>query len=284
LTPPETFAFRKRESAPDSPGWSVRVVTNKYPALALEGVAGINQTGLYLHSDGIGIHEVVIETPEHDMPFAQLPTASVAQVFAAVAKRFRAIRQDPRIVCAQYFKNHGAAAGASLPHPHSQIVGMPVISKMIVEELAGAEIRFEEKGECIYCSIIDAERAEGVRLVADANSFIALTPYASRFPYEIMILPYRHGARFEETAEEELWGLAAMVKNVLGKLDAALDHPPFNLMLHTAPFTLADERTYHWHIRLMPILARPAGFEWGSGFHINSVPPEEAATILRESV
>jgi len=282
-TPSESFALREEGSAPDGPGWRLRVVPNKFPALSGEERPSGNETDIYQRLPGVGRHEVIIETPEHDRSLADMPEARIAEVFGAVRGRMREYRKDERIRCAQFFKNHGQAAGASLPHSHSQLIGMPVVSKLLAEELEGAARHYRQRGRCVFCDIIEFELSHGQRVIERDEVFVALAPFASRFPYEAWLVPTRHEARFDDTDDAVILALAGMFKQIAARLNRTLDDPPYNLMLHTAPFGPAPPAPYHWHIELMPVMGRAAGFEWGAGFHINSVFPEDAARVLREA-
>lgn len=281
-TPKETFALRADGLPPDRPGWRLRVVPNKFPALQIKGDVSVTNTGLYRIASGVGAHEVIIETPDHSVTMAQMGLTAIADIFRTVASRFKTYRNDKRITCVQFFKNHGAAAGASLPHAHSQIMGMPVVSKMIAEEVIGATRWQSESGRCPYCDIIEHDRKTGDRMIYDDNHFVALAPYAPRFPYETIILPANHEKDFDAISDDEVVSLSTIIKKLLVAFDTSFNFPAYNLMLHTAPFDIKASSCYHWHIKLMPTLGRTAGFEWSTGFHINPVPPEEAADFLRE--
>ena len=283
-TPKEVYAKRGEGKSPNGPGWSLRIVPNKFPALSSEGDADAMGEGLFRSVAGVGLHEVIIETPVHDISFGDMEADAVVDLFQAVIGRFRAFREDKRIVSVQFFKNHGAAAGASLPHPHSQIIGMPVVSRMVAEELAGAEKRYIENGVCPYCQIADHEVKTGERFVFKEGNILALAPYAPRFPYETLLLPSSHERDFDATDDETVVSLSMAIKKMVNIFDTLFDRPPYNLMLHTAPYNSTPSSCYHWHVRMMPVLGRTAGFEWGTGFHINPVPPEDAARLLRGKV
>jgi len=283
-TPPEVLALRDYGSRPDCPGWSLRVVPNKFPALKAEGELERMKNGIYDQMSGVGMHEVLIETPDHNQALATLPVDNISDLFMAVRSRFNVFKSDSRILCAQFFKNHGHEAGASLEHSHSQIIAMPVISRLLGEELAGSKAYSVKHGSCVYCDIIRDEVITGDRIVSENDLFVALAPYASRFAYETWLLPKKHSSMFENSTDDAIHALAEIFKDTAGRVDKLLGSPPYNLMLHTAPFgdpSGADH--YHWHTELMPVLGQAAGFEWGAGFHINSVPPEEAAKALRQA-
>jgi UDPglucose--hexose-1-phosphate uridylyltransferase len=282
-TPPEILAGRAPDSPANSPGWSFRVVANKFPALRIEGELEPSGEGLYDRMNGVGAHEVVIETPQHDASLATLPADTVADVFLAFRERILDLKKDPRFEYILVFKNHGEAAGASLEHPHSQLIATPIIPIMVTEELSGAQQYWERKERCVWCDIVRQERRARRRVIAERGGFVAVAPFAPRFPFETWILPVRHRAAFEESGEEELRALAEMVGDVLRRMNSALGTPPFNFMLHTAPLRDGTLEHFHWHLEVIPKLTRVAGYEWGSGFFINPVPPEDAAAALRDT-
>jgi len=285
MTPPEVYAVRPHGGPSDSPGWSVRVVPNKFPALEIEGSLDRRGEGLYDKMNGVGAHEVVIETPDPALQFADLPVEQIALVLVAWRERMRDLRKDQRLRYALVFKNHGAGAGATLEHSHSQIIATPIIPKMVQEELDGARRYFELKERPVFSDIIDQEAGEGQgrRVVVRTQRYIALAPFAPRFPFETWVLPLARRAAFHAIDDhDEMLELAGILKDTLGRLNAALDSPPYNLVLHTAPLADPEVPYYHWHFEIMPKLTRVAGFEIGSGFYINPTPPEDAAQYLRD--
>jgi UDPglucose--hexose-1-phosphate uridylyltransferase len=281
-TPPEILALRPADSAPDGPGWSLRVVANKFPALRIEGDLAPSGEGLFDRMNGVGAHEVVIETPDHAASLATLGTDAVADVLLAYRERLADLKKDPRFEYVLVFKNHGEAAGASLEHPHSQLIATPIIPIMVSEELAGSAQYFAMKERCVWCDIVRQERRSGHRMIAEVQGFAALAPFAPRFPFETWILPTRHRSAYEESDVDELRGLAEVLGTVLRRLNRVLETPPFNFMLHTAPLREPALEHFHWHLEVIPKLTRVAGFEWGSGFFINPMLPEDAAAALRE--
>jgi UDPglucose--hexose-1-phosphate uridylyltransferase len=280
-TPPEVLAGRPPDSRPNTPGWTYRVVPNKFPALRIEGELEPSGEGLFDRMNGVGAHEVVIETPRHDASLAGLSVDAVTDVLLAYRERMVDLKKDPRFAYVLVFKNHGEAAGASLEHPHSQLIATPIIPIMVSEELAGSAQYYDLKERCVWCDMVRQERRGRARLVLESPEFVGLAPFAPRFPFETWILPTRHRAAFEESTEEELRGVAETLGEVLRRMDQVLGEPPYNFMLHTAPFREAQLESFHWHLEVIPKLTRVAGFEWGSGFFINPVPPEAAAEALR---
>ena len=281
-TPPEIFALRPPGTPANTGGWSLRVVSNKFPALRIEGELEPQGEGLYDRMNGIGAHEVIIETPEHTATLASLPETAVMDVLWTYRERMVDLKKDPRFDYVLIFKNHGEAAGASLEHPHSQLIATPIVPIMVEEELEGAARYFRRKERCVWCDIVRQERQAGGRVILDAGGFIAVAPFAPRFPFESWILPTTHRSAYEEVGLEEVRALAWIVVELLRRMNRVLKDPPFNFMLHTAPLREPSLDHYHWHLEVIPKLTKVAGFEWGSGFFINPTPPEDAARYLRE--
>ena len=288
-TPPEVFALREAGTAADAPGWRVRVVPNKFPALNPGTSTGKHARGIFEWMEGTGVHEVIIENPDHDRELGDLAPGQVRDILWVFQQRLLAVEGDLHYQYAQLFKNKGREAGASLSHPHTQLVATPIVPKRIKEEIYGAERLLRSFKECVFCRIIRDERALGERLVYENRDFAVLTPFASRFPFEMAVYPLRHSPFFTTIREGELESLAGAMKAVLGKLKGTLADPAYNMVLHQAPTRALSveswpeiERIYHWHLEIFPILTKVAGFEWGTGFYINPVPPETAAGYLRK--
>ncbi len=287
---PEIYAIRNPGTKTCTPGWQVRVVPAISPALKIEGKIERKGRGIYDVMSGIGAHEVIIETPEHIYNIADLPEGQIANAITAYVERITDLGRDQRFKYALLYKNYGMAAGSGkIRHAHSQLMAMPVNPIRLKDELVGARQYFEYKDRCIFCDIIKQELDTGKRIVADVDGFLAFAPFASRFPFEICVLPKQHSADFANISKDKRLDLARTLKLVLQKLKKALIDPPYNIILHTAPFripkagywrTIDDD--FHWHIEIMPRLTRVAGFEWGTGFYINPTPPEDAAKYLSE--
>jgi UDPglucose--hexose-1-phosphate uridylyltransferase len=282
-TPPEILAYYHTGREKNKSGWWVRVIPNKYPALEIE--ASLNRTGdgMYDKMSGLGAHEVIIETPTHDQAYHAMEPTKLEDVFWAFRDRIADLKKDDRLEYILIFKNHGAAAGASLRHPHSQLIAMPMVPIRIKEEISGARNYFDYKERCVYCDMIRQESEQKVRLVAENADFVAFAPYASRFPFEVWVMPKRHSSDYHDIQKTEVASLTAMMKNVLGKQNFVLDDAPFNFILHTAPLKTPRLPHYHWYIEIIPKLTKLAGFEQGTGFYINPTPPEDAAKTLRET-
>jgi UDPglucose--hexose-1-phosphate uridylyltransferase len=282
-TPPEILALRPDGSPPDTPGWTLRVVPNRYPALLRAGEPRADSEGLYRRLDGVGAHEVIIESPAHERGLAELPAAQVAAVLAACRRRIAELDADPRLRYVLVFKNHGAAAGASLAHPHAQLLATPLVPLQVQEELEGARRHHESRQRCVFCDVVAQETGPGGgrRLVLARAGLAVLAPYAARFPYETWILPLAHASAFERGDAAQDAALAEVLGETLRRLGRVLPGLAYNLVLHTAPCRAPALAHYHWHVEILPRLAGLAGFEWGSGFCINPVLPEDAAAALR---
>ncbi len=292
-TPPEIFALRDG-SSPDTPGWRVRVVPNKFPALRIEDTAIRYGVGVFDVVSGAGAHEVVIETPDHDSSLADLPVECVKDVLVTFRERIRDLNRDSRLRYVLVFKNHQVAAGASLEHTHSQLIAMPMVPPTIKEELIVCRQHYKQKERCLICDVVDQELRLGERIIYENDDYLIWAPFASSFPFEIWVLPKHHLHDYSRLSEGELATVASMLKTALWGLKELLNDPPYNLVLHTAPppFKRAGhadhwssiEYDYHWHIEIIPRLTRIAGFEWGAGLFINPTPPEAAADYLRQKI
>jgi UDPglucose--hexose-1-phosphate uridylyltransferase len=282
-TPPEILAYYNPGRERNKPGWWVRVVSNKFPALEIEEKLERTGDGMYDKLNGMGAHEVIIETPNHNESLHDMDLKRLEDVIWAYRDRVIDLAKDPRLEYVLIFKNHGAAAGASLMHSHSQLMALPMVPIRVNQEESGARKYFDYKERCVYCDIIRQEAAQKIRVVAENKDFIAFAPFASRSPFEVWVLPLRHSSDFQDILKGEVASLASMMKLVLGKHHRVLDNPPFNFILHTAPLKLPKRPHTHWYIEISPKLTKQAGFEHGTGFYINPTPPEEAAQFLRDA-
>jgi UDPglucose--hexose-1-phosphate uridylyltransferase len=282
MTPPEILAYRDFGSRPNGPGWRIRVVPNRFPALKIEGGLNKRGEGIYDMMAGVGAHEVIIESPRHHVNASTLPEENLRDVIWVYRDRLVDLKKDKRLVHGMLFKNVGEAGGASLEHTHSQLIVTPIVPISVWEEMTGALEFFNYRGRCIYCDMVQQELAAEKRVVLDSAHFTAFCPYASRFPFETWIVPKAHASHFENISKPGVDDLGQVLHQVLGKLEQALDSPSYNYIIHTAPFDHSELPHYHWHIEVIPRLTKVAGFEWGSGFYINPVPPEDAAAFLRE--
>ena len=277
-TPPEILSYKN--SSADS--WQVRVVSNKYPALKIECQSDCKKEGLYEFLDGVGAHEVIIETPEHIKHMADMDRGNLALVFKAFKDRIVDLRGDKRFKYILVFKNYKSLAGATLEHPHSQLIALPMIPIRVEQELEGAKKYYDKNNVCVFCDIMKQEQNAKKRVICQNDKFIAFVPFASRFPYETWILPKKHLGHFENTSDEDMEALSEIAGLHMRKLKKLLGEVPFNFMIHSSPLTEKENKYYHWHIEIFPNLSKAAGFEWGSGFYINYLPPEEAAEKLNK--
>jgi UDPglucose--hexose-1-phosphate uridylyltransferase len=281
-TPAEVYVSGRPAIPANVPGWKIRVVPNRYPALMIEGELDREASGIYDRMNGVGAHEVVIETPEHSRDLSELSDAEVTEVLFAFKARVLDLRNDMRFRYILIFKNHGSAAGATLEHTHSQLIALPVTPRQVADEIDGARRHHEHRERCIYCDIVGQERKDRSRLVYENEEFVVFEPWAPRSPFETWIVPRRHESNFEAEPKERLGFAAQALRTTLSKLMVGLGRPAYNFMIHTNPLRDLSSPSYHWHIEVVPALTQVAGFEWGSGFHINPVPPEEAAEFLRK--
>ena len=291
-TLPEVLAVRKKGSKKDKEGWDVRIVPSISQRLDLEGGLDRRGVGMYDVMDPVGAHEIIVESPKHFRDIYELPKKQIELVIETSVRRIAELGKNPKLKYCLLFKNHGLRAGGSkvTKHVRSQIIATPVTPTRVKEELWGARFYYKYKDRCIFCDIIRQELESGERVVMDTDNILAVMPYASRFPFEIWILPKNHCSDFVNIKKDEVKDLALVFKTMFAKLNKALNDPPYNYMLHTAPFRHAKrpgywktiKEDYHWHIEVTPRITQVAGFEWGSGFYINPTPPEEAAKYLRE--
>ena len=262
--------------------WQVRVIPNRYPAVAAGAPAAAPPHPLYESRPGLGVHEVVVESPDHVASFTALEDDQVALVFRAYRDRLRQLRCDSQLAYAQIFKNSGAAAGASLEHVHSQLIATAVVPTQVQRELSAALTYWRQHRRCVFCDMLNEERRLGTRLVRQTEHFLAFCPYASQFPYEVWLMPRAHASNLEDVEDGRLGELASLVKDCIGRVESSLRRPDFNYLIHSAPFGPTLEH-YHWHLEIFPRLVKTAGFEWGAGDYINTVLPEEAAAVLRRA-
>ena len=281
MTPPEIYALRDG-SAANRPGWRVRVIPNKFPALRIEEDHHRLVDGpLFRRMGGCGAHEVIIESPDHERTLAQQPLGQIQSVFQTLQARYKDLLRDVRFQTVVIFKNSGERAGTSLAHPHFQLIATPVVPRTLRLKHVVATDYFDQTGQCLYCALRDEELAAGERVLVQNQDFVAILPYASHVPFETWILPKAHAASFGEANPSTFGGLAGVVRTVLEKLRVGLDDPHFNLMIDTVSRGDEDKEYFLWHIQILPRLTTPAGFELGSGMSINTVMPEEAASFLR---
>jgi UDPglucose--hexose-1-phosphate uridylyltransferase len=280
LTPPELWADRPGDSPPDQPGWSVRVVPNKYPTVSF-GKTPERQTRD--RAAGIGVHEVIIESATHVANLAALDQFQFARVVYAYRQRLRAARENTRWRFTLLFKNHGERAGATFEHTHAQLIALPFVPVDMEVELASAGQYYQRNAHCYFCALLRREMHARARMVIDNAEFLALCPSAPRFAFETWILPRIHTPAFEDTDDVSLTAFAGIAWKVIAALDRLETNPPFNYFIQSLSLDEREREHYHWQFRLLPQFSRAAGFEWGSGLHINPVAPEDAARRLRDA-
>lgn len=287
-TPPEVFAIRNPGSSPNGPGWSVRVVPNSAPRLRIEGELGRRAEGCHDLMNGVGAHEIIDETPRHDIGLHELEIPEISNVLRAYRARIVDLEGDKRIRYVLIFKNHGEEAGAhTISHSISQLMALSVTPRAVKTKLMIAREYFSSKERCIYCDVLQQELKGRKRLIAENEDFLALAPFASRFPFEMAVFPKSHNSAFSRISPGQVESLARILRDVLRKLDHTLGGPPYNLSLQDRPFLRPRagywntiEEDFHWHMEILPQIVRVTGFEWASGFFYNPVPPEIATRCL----
>jgi UDPglucose--hexose-1-phosphate uridylyltransferase len=281
-TPNEILAYGRTSHAPNTAGWSLRVVPNKFPALVVEGELDKRGEGMFDKMNGIGAHEVIIETPDHNETMSMMNVEQISLILRAYRDRINDLSRDMRIKYIMVFKNYSNAAGASLEHSHSQLIALPIVPYLIQEEVNGSIGYYKYKDRCVFCDIIRQELKAAERIVLENSDFVVLCPYAPRAPFEMWVLPKFHHSDFNHMDDSKLTNLSDIFSQTMKRLNKALPDVPYNFMLHTGPIRTPNVDYYHWHLEIMPKLTMIAGFEWGTGFYINPTPPEESAKFLRD--
>ena len=281
MTPPEIAAYRLKNLPAGKTDWQVRVIPNKFPALRIEESAERRGAGIYDRIGGFGAHEVIIENPDHQKEMADLGVEEVALILRAYRERCLDLNKDKRIRYILIFKNYGSDAGASLEHPHSQLIGLPIVPSRVLGELFGSANHYELTERCVYCDMLEQEKTDKKITVYSEDGFTTIAPFAARFPFEMWLLPASHISSFDSISDEGLLALAKALKASLGKLKNALGDPSYNFMIHTAPLHGRNTESFHWHMEIIPHLTEVDGFELGTGFYQNPTPPEMAAEKLR---
>ncbi|MCL4537113.1 MAG: galactose-1-phosphate uridylyltransferase [Nitrospirae bacterium] len=274
-TPDEQYRIR------DEKGWKIRVVPNKFAVLSKEGERRRTNTGLKKSVNGVGTHEVIIETPVHNLTTATMPVEQLKEVIQTYKDRFIEIYKDPRIEHVIIFKNNGPASGTTIEHPHSQIAGIPVIPLQIRSRIENAMRFFDDTGECLLCKTINDEITDGARILSNTEHFVSFIPYAALSPFHIWIFPKRHSGSFSDLRSEEIWDLSINLKSTMAKLYYGLEHPDFNYVIRSGKPGNTDSEFIHWYIGIVPRVAMASGFELGSGMYINPLMPEISAEFLR---
>lgn len=282
MTPPEILSL-PRDRSPESP-WTLRVVPNKYPAITNDGALQKISDGMFTTLQGLGSHEVIIETPEDNLQTAELSDSDIFNLMQTYAERICAHKANSGIEYVQIFKNQGPSAGATLKHAHSQLLALPQVPQIVKDEISGAATYFNQHGGCVYCDMIQQEKKSNTRIIFENERFLVITPYASRFSHETWILPKEHESHFETLSQQDTRYCAEALKTALKKIDGALNKPDFNYVLHTSPIQGTSLEHYHWHWEILPRVTGIAGFELGSGIHINPTRPEDAAEQMKKII
>lgn len=284
LTPGEVFALRN-SGGKGQFGWRVRVVPNKFAALAPVGVMPLHNSLAFFHSaEGYGHHEVIIESPDHNQILPLMSEQQFLEILYAYRQRYNVLSKDPRVKLVLLFRNHGKRAGTSLEHPHSQLVATPIIPFHIRQKYEVAIRHYDDTGHCLYCDLVQEEHAAGVRVVLESPQLLVVHPFASQVPFETWILPKEHNPCFARISSEQMVELASVLRRILRGLHDALGNPDFNLIVHTAPIEDEAKPYFVWHIEIRPRMTTQAGFELGTGIYINTAVPEETAQFMKSFV
>ncbi len=280
-TPPEVFSVREPGSAPNGPGWLVRAVPNKFPFLRIEGELQRTGEGIYDRVSGTGAHEIIIEAPAHDADWSTLPGRHVAAILRAYRQRSLDLRLDSRFRHIVVARN---ARGRSLqmPHPHSHILALPAVPRRVEDEMRGLQEYYRRKERCPLCDMVRQELGDGRRIVRETEGFLAVSPFASRYPFETWVLPKAHLHDFGTLDDTGLQDLGDLLHNVLHRIVRLVPDTEYSTVLHSSPLYPSVDGQYHWHLDIRVRLPVGGGFEWGTGFFVNPIAPEEAARLLRE--
>ncbi len=263
--------------------WTLRVFPNKYPAFSRGRVPRSLAEGPYFAMTGTGYHEVIV-TRSHFHHLPDLKVVEIAEVFDAFQDRYLDLMKKKSVNYITIFHNYGKEAGASIAHPHSQLIAIPVISPYIRQELRGAELYYRSNKKCVYCEMSDYESEVGKRIVFENDKFIAFCPFSSRSAFEIWVMPKKHSPYFERITDDDKMALAEVFKKSLLAIKKTADNPPYNFYIHTSPCDGKDYPHYHWHIEILPHTSTWAGFELETGIEISMIQPEVAAESLRKNI
>ncbi len=277
MTPYETYVLKDEFGK-----WKIRVIPNKYPAVVQEGTVEFKIEGIKRCVSGVGSAEVIIESPKHNDVLPLLPEKDVENIIKVYKERYLAAEKDKRIKMVIIFRNYGEQAGASIEHPHSQLIAIPVVPFHIRYRIEEAMRYYDETGECVFCKMLQEELKEQTRIVVETGHFVSFVPYAALAPFHMWILPRRHMESFSEITDSEITDLAKNLKTTLAKLYYGLNNPDYNFVVRSVPVNERGREYYHWYITIMPRLTKTAGFEIGTGMSINTSLPEENAKFLRE--
>jgi UDPglucose--hexose-1-phosphate uridylyltransferase len=261
--------------------WRVRVVDNKFPTLKSTGKLTEYNHGFFQKMNGIGQAEVLIESMKHNSSLGSNSLDHTIGIITALKLRYEQLAKDNRLKYIQIFKNFGAKAGASLEHPHWQIIGIPIVPLMVKEELEGVNKYYKQHHNCVYCDMIRYELADNQRVIKENEFFIAINPYASRYPFETWIIPRTHQHNFSDISKKEINALAIILRDMIKSFEVGFKDLSYNILLRTAPLALKNQQGYHWHLQILPRLNIQAGFELATAIFVNPVPPELATEELK---
>ncbi len=276
-TPEEFFRLT------DDGGWKIRVVSNKYPALSNKGERKWTSDGYRRSVSGVGIHELIIENPLHNMNIALMNDTHVENIIGIYKKRFIEAHKDPRVEHVIIFKNHGEVAGTTIGHPHAQLIGTPVVPIQFRDRVQASMHFFDDTGKCLVCSLRDREKEEGKRVIIDTDHFLTFVPYAALSPFHTWIFPKRHSASFSDISDDEIKDLSTHLKTLLSKFYFGLDNPDYNYVIRSSRPEDSKNEYCHWYLSVVPRITKTAGFELGSGMFINTSLPEESADFLKNA-
>ncbi|MCX7910409.1 MAG: galactose-1-phosphate uridylyltransferase [Endomicrobia bacterium] len=277
MTPYETYVVKDEFNK-----WKIRVIPNKYPAVVQEGTVEYRSEGIKRCVSGVGTAEVIIESNKHNDILPLMPEKDIEQIIKVYKERYIAAEKDKRIKMIIIFKNYGEQAGASIEHPHSQLIAIPVVPFHIRYRIEEAMRYYDETGECVFCKMLNEELRYQERIVVETGHFVSFVPYAALAPFHMWVLPRRHMESFGDINDNEITDLAKNLKITLSKLYIGLDNPDYNYVIRSVPVNEKGKEYYHWYITIMPRLTKTAGFEIGTGMSINSSLPENDAKFLRE--
>ncbi len=279
MTPPEVYAVRPKDTKPDAPGWLIRVVPNKFPAFSMERFP-LRESSLFVKRPAFGYHEVIIHSSDHSKDLASMPTEHLVKLVDVYRRRFIHMSSDTGIKHVHLIMNQGRESGASLEHPHSQIFGLPIIPAGIQDELGGSLWFKESRKDCVFCWMLEEERKARERVFFENEHFLALAPFASRFPFEIWVVPKRHSPGFTTIESGEIEGLAMMLSRVISAYNQKLGRPSHNFFIHSSPCDGRDYSYFHWHVEIFPRMFIMGAFEFGTQIMINPTAPERAVEML----
>ncbi len=283
MTPAEVYADRSSDSGPNEQGWDVRIIPNKYPALSPDVEADwFEEANFFNGVRGFGIHDVIIDCPRHDQTIATMSRRAVEKVFFAYRHRYNQLEEDERILLINIFRNYGVKAGASLEHPHSQLIATPIIPTRIQLRLNVAKEYYEIHGKCVVCDTVEATLRSPERLVFETEKFIVFEPFASQTPFETWVVPKRHCASFGECTDAEITELAQVMRDVLYRIYSGIGDPDYNYLLQANPTNTRHREKYHWFVQILPRVVPSVGFELSSGIYICTSKPEDTASFLRD--